>query len=441
MKSFKQFIKEETMPYAVTASGSINIQDPSVLDGLNVLLAGVTNEKFVTPYIAFERVQKALANFLIFPNKPTFLEGDSGVYTNPISQFGDKFGQDNSGNFIDSVPTDLHLFFEYRLSDCGMFMVFCEVVTEDELAEITDDLEAELSGEGEEDLNEQKFTNRASDSKNDMPMSNKATIPGASTPVPSGSFSPRVPTRGTKDLDQMNRDAEGNTVVEARRAKGGPGTIARAKKVKEDEVEEGIGKNIKRDHYYRMAQQLRDKLKTNDDVKEGTESLADIDKKIDWHQKAMANVQYRGPQNTFHKKKLQELLKKRKEMNRDAEGNTVVEEEEPMTVSGVAKKMKEKKKEQIEILKKKAFMNALKKGKKKMVKEEQINELSDKLKARYRKKAETDKIVAGRSADFSEYEARRSDTSPAQKKKFADEGKWLRSIEARRAKGIERSKK
>lgn len=151
MKSFKQFIKEETMPYAVTASGSINIEDPSVLDGLNALLAGVTNGKFVTPYIAFERVQKALANFLIFPSRPTFLEGDSGVYTAPVSQFGDKMGQDNSGNFVDSIPSDLHLFFEYRLSDCGMFVVFCEVVTEDELMEITDDLEAELSGEGEEE--------------------------------------------------------------------------------------------------------------------------------------------------------------------------------------------------------------------------------------------------------------------------------------------------
>ena len=222
MKSFKQFIKEETMPYAVTASGSINIEDPSVLDGLNVLLAGVTNGKFVTPYIAFERVQKALANFLIFPSRPTFLEGDSGVYTAPVSQFGDKMGQDTTGNFIDSVPSDLHLFFEYRLSDCGMFVVFCEVVTEDELMEITDDLEAELSGEGEEEkLDEQKLTNRATDSKpaettskNDTPMKDRATTPGASTPVPSGSFSPRVPTRGTKDLDKMNRDEEGNTVVE-----------------------------------------------------------------------------------------------------------------------------------------------------------------------------------------------------------------------------------
>lgn len=217
MKSFKQYIKEETMPYAVTASGSINISDPAVLDGLNTLIAGVTSGKFVTPYIAFERVQKALANFLVFPPRPTFLEGDSGVYTNPISQFGDKMGQLENGDIVKGDGQNLYLYFEYRQSDCGMFKVFSEVVDQEDLDELTSDLEAELNGETEEDdeeLNEQKLTNRASDSKNDMPLSNRATIPGATTPVPSGSFSPRVPTRGTKDLDQMNRDAEGNTVVE-----------------------------------------------------------------------------------------------------------------------------------------------------------------------------------------------------------------------------------
>ena len=66
MKSFKQFLNEETMPYAGTAKGIINIENSSVRDGLNSQLAGVTTGKFVTPYIALERVSKALANFHIF---------------------------------------------------------------------------------------------------------------------------------------------------------------------------------------------------------------------------------------------------------------------------------------------------------------------------------------------------------------------------------------
>jgi hypothetical protein len=71
--------------------------------------------------------------------------------------------------------------------------------------------------EDEEELNEQKVSTRASDSKNDEPMKDRATIPGASTPVPSGSFSPRIPSRSTKGLDYMNRDEEGNTVVEGKK--------------------------------------------------------------------------------------------------------------------------------------------------------------------------------------------------------------------------------
>ena len=195
------------MPYAVTASGSISISDPAVLDGLNTLIAGVTSGKFVTPYIAFERVQKALANFLIFPPRPTFLEGDSGVYTNPISQFGDKMGQLENGDFVKGDGQDLHLFFEYRQSDCGMFNVFAEIVNQDELDEILDDLEDELNDDGEEDdeLNEEKFTNRVPSAN---PYGNlDAASKEMNKPKP-------VPTRDTKDLDNRNRDAEGNTVVE-----------------------------------------------------------------------------------------------------------------------------------------------------------------------------------------------------------------------------------
>jgi len=295
MKSFKQFLNEETMPYATNARGIIDVEDSSVRDGLNSQLAGVTAGKFVTPYIALEIVSKALANYHIFIPRHSFLEGDSGMFVWPINQFGIKFGQNVDGSFVQDgvvlkdTSKGIHpegednkvisepnrepdkpfsIFFEYRQSDCGMFNIFCEVVSQDELDEILADLEAEMNDEDEEDeeelneerldelstkvmksykekqlvskdksplqsynrlvglaranrkikakeeLDEQKVSNRASDSKNDEPMKDRATIPGASTPVPSGSFSPRVPSRSTKGLDNMNRDEEGNTVVE-----------------------------------------------------------------------------------------------------------------------------------------------------------------------------------------------------------------------------------
>lgn len=235
MKSFKQYIKEETMPYAATASGSINIDDPNVLDGLNTIIAGVTSTKFVTPYIAYERVQKALANFLIFPPRPSFFQGDSGMYTYPINQFGDKFGQKNDGSFVkdgETLKDETHgdhppgeplqgtiqdtvsdseekytLYFEWRQSDCGMFNIFAEVVTEDDLQDILGDLEDEMNEE-EDEINEEKFTNRVPSAN---PYGNlDAASKEMNKPKP-------VPTRGTKDLDNRNRDAEGNTVVEAKR--------------------------------------------------------------------------------------------------------------------------------------------------------------------------------------------------------------------------------
>lgn len=182
MKSFKQFLNEETMPYASSARGVIDIENSSTRDGLNSQLAGVTAGKFVTPYIALERVSKALANFHIFIPRHSFLEGDSGMFVWPINQFGIKFGQNNDGTFVQdgavlkdtskgihpegednkvvSEPnreTDkpFSVFFEYRQSDCGMFTIFCEVVSQDELDEILADLESELNDEGEEEDEEE----------------------------------------------------------------------------------------------------------------------------------------------------------------------------------------------------------------------------------------------------------------------------------------------
>ena len=181
MKSFKQFLNEETMPYAGTAKGIVDIENSSVRDGLNSQLAGVTTGKFVTPYIALERVSKALANFHIFIPRHSFLEGDSGMFVWPINQFGIKFGQQNDGTFVQdgevlkdtskgihpegednkvvsepnkNAEKPLSVIFEYRQSDCGMFNIFCEVITQEELDEILSDLEDEMNDDEEEDLNE-----------------------------------------------------------------------------------------------------------------------------------------------------------------------------------------------------------------------------------------------------------------------------------------------
>lgn len=168
-------MKEETMPYAGVRSGGMDIEDSAVRDNINSLLAGMTNGKFVTPYIALERVAKTLANFHIFMPAQSFLEGDSGTVIVPIEQYGIKVGMSNASTFVkkgevgkdfthgphvegednelsdNSVNISKYtVFFEYRMSDCGMFMVFCEVVDEEELDEILADLEDELNDDAEE---------------------------------------------------------------------------------------------------------------------------------------------------------------------------------------------------------------------------------------------------------------------------------------------------
>lgn len=154
MKSFKDYMKEETMPFAGTAEGFVGIDDPAVRDNLNGLLAVVTSEKFITPYIGLERVAKVLANYHIFIPKHSFLEGDSGMLTFPVNQFGGKIGMQNDGEVVTAPVSDYHIFFEYRMSDCGMFKIFCEVVDEEELDEILADIEAEVNDDTEEDEDE-----------------------------------------------------------------------------------------------------------------------------------------------------------------------------------------------------------------------------------------------------------------------------------------------
>jgi hypothetical protein len=302
MKSFKQYINEETMPYASTSRGAIDVSDDAARDGLNSLLTGVTNSKFLTPYIALERVSKVLANFHIFIPKHSFLQGDSGMFVWPINQFGLKFGQTNDGKFmkdgevlkdsskgeheegenfniIDEPETDSEdeysVFFEYQLSDCGMYEVFCEIVDKEELEDLLDDVEEDLNDDTEDDEKETVSENA--------------------------------------DLDRIND----------------------------------------------VANYLRNITNTNTKKEVKLPNVNDL------------------PDN----------LKQFK------------------------------------------------------TNEENLQELSPKLKARYVKKANIDRKSAERQASFSEYESNRKDVSDEHKKKFGNEAKWLRSIASKRAKGIEQASK
>lgn len=133
-------IKEEVNIAANVENGKIDINDSAVRDTVNSMIEGVTAHCFLTPYIALERVSKVLANFHIYLPKYTFMEGDSGLATFPVHQFGEKVGMTNDGQVITKATSPYTLWFEYQMNDQGKYEVFCSVVDGDELRDLMSDL-------------------------------------------------------------------------------------------------------------------------------------------------------------------------------------------------------------------------------------------------------------------------------------------------------------
>jgi hypothetical protein len=157
MKSFKEYLSEETMPQALTDKEFVGVESEAVRDNINNLLKGVTAKPFVTPYIALERVRKVLAYFHIFLPAYNFMQGDYGYNIFNINQFGTKFGQTNDGDVVVKEDSPYSVYFEYQAGDDGLFDIFCELVTDDELEEILQDYDAE--SEDNEDNEEEYGTN------------------------------------------------------------------------------------------------------------------------------------------------------------------------------------------------------------------------------------------------------------------------------------------
>ena len=147
-------MSEEVSPFALTGKGIIDIQDEDVRDNINALLNGVTMKNSATPYTALEHVKKVLANFHIFLPRTKFLEGDSGYDVWNISQFGDKVGMDNDGQFKSSTQSPYFMFFEWQMCDNGTFKVFAEIVNQEELDELMSDVEGEFEESDDDDMEE-----------------------------------------------------------------------------------------------------------------------------------------------------------------------------------------------------------------------------------------------------------------------------------------------
>lgn len=116
MKRFSDFITEEVVPAALVQNGSIDIDKEEVRASINMALAKVTADGVVTPYIALNRIQKALAYFHIILPKKVYLDGAKGVEVHELRQFGHKMGMTNDGEFVHEVPGKYFLFMQYAMN-------------------------------------------------------------------------------------------------------------------------------------------------------------------------------------------------------------------------------------------------------------------------------------------------------------------------------------
>ena len=159
MKTFRDFIKEDVMPSAQVADGSLDINKPAVRAAINAAIAGVVSQPAVTPYVVYNRLSKLLAQYhIILPKK--FLEGDKGVEVFEVRQYGLKMGMTDQGEFVSEVPTQCYLFLQYGIVSPlgityakptvgGMFRVTARLVEKDELDRLLDMAEGMMAEEAE----------------------------------------------------------------------------------------------------------------------------------------------------------------------------------------------------------------------------------------------------------------------------------------------------
>lgn len=159
MKTFRDFISEEVVPTALVKDGSIDLDKEDVRASINMALAKVTADGSITPYIALNRISKALSMFHIILPKRVYLEGAKGVEVHELRQFGLKMGMTDAGEFVNEVPGKFFLFIQYGLNTHGgqyayptmggTFRVMAKVVDQEELNKLLDVAEITMAEEAE----------------------------------------------------------------------------------------------------------------------------------------------------------------------------------------------------------------------------------------------------------------------------------------------------
>ena len=118
MKSFKKFIKEAngfpTGPVGENPSnvgGTVDVNptevgNPAVLKRLNAIVGQIGNGEYLVAEHAIEKLRATLTKIgLSMPPTPT-MEGTSGSFDLPLSQFGGRFGKDENTPYNEFLDDD-----------------------------------------------------------------------------------------------------------------------------------------------------------------------------------------------------------------------------------------------------------------------------------------------------------------------------------------------
>lgn len=158
MKSFKNFIVSEDVDLTANVEkGVIDVHDHAARNNINGFLNGELGCNVVTPYVALNKVNKVLANFHIFLPKTPYMEDEQGVHVFKIKQFGKVAGMRNDGSVVTRVDQPYSLYFEWKRNERGMYDVFAEIVTDEELADLLNAVEDDISGAGPGDDRDEKI--------------------------------------------------------------------------------------------------------------------------------------------------------------------------------------------------------------------------------------------------------------------------------------------
>jgi hypothetical protein len=141
----------EPRPMGITAS---NLDDPRIIDTINNKLEIALNEKFLTPYIALERVRKTLAPYGIVIPAVAWMSGEVGERVFPIFQWGGIIGTKGDTSFdtnMEAHPTyTVYISWSYDDSK-DSYDIYAGVVNAEQLNDL---LNKDFDGTPFDDLND-----------------------------------------------------------------------------------------------------------------------------------------------------------------------------------------------------------------------------------------------------------------------------------------------